>query len=178
MVCACFQIRGEFSSNVLKWIPSKLPSNVRIVTSLYSGSEVRKVGQLRSLYQNFLSAHLSVCIFWFLLPLFLGACCSCLWLKVLLLLLYLIWPALNDTVLCICTYVRSSVSAYMYLQHVFSHIYTECTNRAFSVHLLCVVTHSRHTQVNTGYFGKLVILGTFLFFSVSRLIGINGTRIA
>jgi DNA polymerase III delta prime subunit len=37
------KIRGEFSSNVLKWIPSKLPSNVRIVTSLYSGSEVRKV---------------------------------------------------------------------------------------------------------------------------------------
>ena len=32
-------------------------------------------------------------------------------------------------------------------------------------------------KVKAGNFGKLVIPGTFLYFSVSRLIGVEGTRI-
>ena len=37
--------------------------------------------------------------------------------------------------------------------------------------------HSNRYKVKAGNFGKLVIPGMFLFFSVSRLIGVKGTRI-
>ena len=43
--------------------------------------------------------------------------------------------------------------------------------------LLALTPAGPGTKVKAGNFGKLVIPGTLLFFSVSRLIGVKGTRI-
>jgi len=42
----CFlnmQIKDEYHSNILKWIPAKLPETVRVVVSLSPNGETRKV---------------------------------------------------------------------------------------------------------------------------------------
>lgn len=42
-------MKGEYPSDVIKWMPVVLPSNVRIIVSSQPNSEVRKVRQVHVL---------------------------------------------------------------------------------------------------------------------------------